>query len=464
MDFNYEDLHFSSRPRIIVKPPGPESKKILERMQKYEPPFHPTLEAPSAPITSVFETAKGATVRDVDGNIFVDLAAGISVMNIGHCNPVVVEALKDQAEKLWHFRPWNSLIRENFLEKINDIMPGKLKNNNYVEFATSGSDATEGAIMLAKFIKNKGGIIAFDGAFHGTTHGALVLTANIKRRNGLRNLMPFVYNTPYPYCYRCPFNDEYPECDMRCVRFLENRLEDPSTGIWEPSAIFVEPIQGEGGYVFPPDKFLPEIQRISKEHNILLVVDEIQTGFCRTGKMFAVEHCDVTPDIMLLSKAMAAGFPGFATIILRKDLMDAEKIKMPHGGTFRSNHLAIAVANANIDFMVKNDLAKRSRDLGEYMRKTLADTIGKEKFVGDIRGKGLMIGIEFVKDKKTKEPFEQFVNKTIDKMLEKGYIVLNCGRYNNVIRLMPPIVITKEMIDGGITALEESIKEVEGTF
>jgi len=464
MIFNYKNFHFSEVPKIIVKPPGPKARKILEELTKFDPPFPPKPETPMPPLTNVFEEAKGATIRDVDGNIFIDLGAGISVANVGHCNPVIVKALKVQAEKLWHLRPWNSSVRLNFLQKIEEIMPGEMKNNIRLGFATGGSDAVEGALKIVKLLKDKGGIIAFDGAFHGSTHGAIALSANVQMRKGLRNIMPGAYHVPYPYCYRCPFNDEYPECDMMCIRFIENQLQDPYAGMWEPAAMFIEPIQGEGGYIIPPDEFMPEIRRITQDNDILLVADEIQTGFCRSGKTFAVEHWDVTPDIMLLSKAMAAGLPGFAAIIMKRELLDVEGARIPHGGTFRSNHLAMSVALANIEFMVKNDIAKRSKDLGIYTMKALRDTLEDTKFVGDIRGKGLMIGIEFVKDKETKEPFAKFVNKVTDKMLEKGYIILKCGHYKNVIRLMPPIIITKDMLDVGVAALGDSVSEVEKSY
>jgi len=461
MNLRYEDFHFPEAPKLVVEIPGPKAKKILEQLQMFSPPFRPTPQSPEPPLTNVFEEAKGATARDVDGNIFVDLGAGISVVNVGHCNPVVVEALRDQAERSWHIRPWNSPVLLDFSKKLVEIMPGEMKNNVYIGYATGGSDAVECALKTVKYNKDKGGIIAFEGAYHGTPHGAIALTASVTHRRRLRNIMPGVYHVPYPYCYRCPFNDEYPECGMRCVHFIENRIKNPSGGIWEPAAMFVEPVQGEGGYIPPPDEFMPEMRRITKENDILLVVDEIQTGFCRTGKMFAVEHWDVTPDIMLMSKAIAAGMPGFATIVIRKELLDVEEARIRHGGTFRANHLALAVATANIDFMVKNNLAERSRDLGKYMMKELRDTIGDTKFVGDIRGKGLMIGIEFVKDKETKEPFADLIRNVTRKMLRRGYIVLTCGRHRNVIRLMPPITITEKMLDGGVAALGEALREAE---
>lgn len=464
---NYEKyfagLNFPEAPKIVCKPPGPTATKLLEQSEIFEASSPPDpSRPPRARATTVIDAAKGSTIKDVDGNVFIDLYAGISVSNIGHSNPVLLQALKDQAEKIMHTYMHSTPSRIQFQQRLSSIAPCGLKNNIKMLFGVGGGDAVEGAVKLAKFLTNQHTIIAFQGAYHGQGHGALALTSNIWWKKGVSPLMPDVHRVPYAYCYRCPFGKEYPDCDLQCVRYIEAHFKDPHMGLLEPAALIVEPFQGEGGYIVPPDKFLPELRRICTENNVLLIVDEIQTGFGRTGKMFACEYNNVTPDILLLSKAIAGGFPGFSVIATKKDLLEeVERGPYFHIGTFKANAVACAVANANIAYMEKYELPKRSAEMGNYILKELKDLQEESRIIGEVRGKGLFIGVEFVKDKETKEPAEELLPEITMELFQRGVIAISCGHFHNVIRLMPALTITRDLVDKSLEIFSDVIKDAE---
>jgi len=451
----FVNLHFPDAPSIKVVPPGPKAKELLDLQVKVDSKavIYP-LSCPTA-----WESAKGATLRDVDGNVYIDLFAGVGVVNVGHQNPFVLEALKTQASKLIHSLDFPTEKRLKMIQKLIEIAPGNLKNNSKVFFCSpAGTDAVESALKLARSFNKRPGIIAFEGGYHGQTFGAVSVTSKRGFRTGMPTGLP-VSRVPYAYCYRCPLGKEYPECEMGCIDFIERLFKDPESGLVDIGAMIVEAIQGESGIVIPPDEFLQGLRRICDENSVVLIVDEIQAGFGRTGKMWACQHPGVTPDIMTMSKALGGiGLPN-AGIIYRKDL----DVWAPaaYVGTFRGNVLSCACGLAGIEYMESNNVVEYSESLGREVLRRLKDLEKDSKIIGEVRGRGLMLGIEFVEDKKTKKPFTEGVAKIQRKCFERGIMIWKGGHWANVIRFLPPLVITRELMGKALTVFEEEVKEVE---
>ena len=453
---SYKDLHFQNAPYIVVEPPGPNARKILELQKELE--SSAVLYPRSLPF--VPSEARGATIKDVDGNIFIDFFSGISVLNFGHSNPDILSKAIEQLKKITHTLDFPTLVREELVKRLIEIAPGNMNRNAKVLFGgPTGSDAVESAIKLAKYITKRHTVIAFDGSYHGQTTMALAVTSSKKYKDLYSPLGPEVHFAPYPYCYRCPFKLEYPDCGMRCYTYLEHIVEDPYSGVPKPAAIIIEPIQGEGGIVIPPPGYLRKVEKLAKQHNIVLIVDEIQAGLGRTGTWFACEHEGVTPDIITMAKSIGGiGLP-LSAIMYRKEL--DTWTPGGHLGTFRGNVAAMAAGAAAIDFANKTGLLDHVKRLGEKALKYLKDFAEASKYVGEVRGKGLMIGIEIVEDKSTKKPATDITKKIQLKCFKKGIIVWKAGRYANVIRLLPPLVLTEELLEKGLEILIDTIKEVE---
>ena len=302
-------------------------------------------------------------------------------------------------------------------------------------------------------------MIAFEGAYHGMTAGALSLCSGTPFKGDFLPLIPEVHFVPFAYCYRCPFGMESGSCDLECGKYLEHVIEDSHSGVGEPAAILVEAIQGEGGSIVPDERFLPKIRQICDDNGILMIADEIQAGFCRTGKMFAIEHTGTVPDIMTMSKALGGvGFP-ISGIAYREELDTWPAGK--HIGTFRGNLVAFAGGAAAIGFMLENELAERSTQLGEKMLSLLGEIEHDSAIVGEVRGKGLMIGVEFVREKDSKEPAPEFASKVRTLCHQRGLLIEIGGHYSNVARFLPPLVITEELIVRGIELFIDSVREVE---
>lgn len=457
-DKKFEDLHFSEAPRIVVKPPGPKSRNICLRQEISETA---AVSYPKA-IPLAFEEGRGATLKDVDGNIYIDFLAGAGTLNVGHCNPEVVQAARQQMEKLTHCLDFPTPVRTELTKEILSLLPERLKNNAKIFFvAPTGADAVESAIKLARFNTRRVGIISFEGAYHGMTAGALALTANKEFKKNFIPMIPEVCFVPYAYCYRCVFGKEYPDCDLECAKYLEHVLEDPNSGVVDPAAIILEAVQGEGGSIPAPDKFIMEVRRIACEHSMPLIVDEIQAGVCRTGKMWACEHSGITPDIMTISKGIGGGLP-LSVVVFDKRLDNWEK--GAHVGTFRGHVVAMAAAVATLRFIKKHKLWDHAAKLGrEIFLPRLKELKEENKYIGDVRGKGMMIGVEFVKDKKSKKPWPEMVREVQKVSYEKGLITEVGGHYQNVMRFLPPLVLTKELAETGIDIFAEAAKEVEAT-
>jgi 4-aminobutyrate aminotransferase len=440
-------------PKIKTALPGPNARRVVEGDAKYISPSYTR----SYPL--VAKKGRGLIIEDVDGNEFFDFAAGIAVCSTGHCHPHVVDAIQRQAADLIHMSGtdfyYSNMVE--LAERLTKIapMPGPHK----IYYGNSGTEAVECALKLSRYHTKRQNIIAFYGAFHGRTMGALSLTASKpqqKRRFG--PLVPGVTHVRYPDVYRgCTGGpQEHEAFALGCARFIEDKLFKTTLPPEEVAAIFVEPIQGEGGYVVAPSSFMQELRRICDRHGILLVVDEVQSGIGRTGKWFAVEHTGVHPDIVCMAKGIASGMP-LGVVMSRANVMDW--VPGSHASTFGGNPVSIAAALATLDVIEQEQLLRNSHDVGEFMLKRMAEWPLKYKHVGDVRGRGLMLGVEIVKDKKTKEYAADDRDRIIDLAFERGLLFLGCGP--STIRLSPPLIVNREECTVALDVLEECIQLVE---
>ena len=450
---NFRNLSFSGAPLIKTVPPGPKSKEYLDYQFAHEG------SAVSYPrgMPMAISRAKGATVKDVDGNVYIDFFGGAGVMNVGHSNPEVIEAASSQLGELTHSLDLPNPARKIMVDTLSSLLPGAL--NKIFFGGPTGSDAVEAAVKLAKYNKGRYPMIAFEGSYHGMSAGALSLSSGLSFKEDFLPLIPEVHFVPYAYCYRCAFGKKPETCELDCAQYLDHILEDPHSGVGKPAAVIIEAIQGEGGSIVPPDPFISRIKEICNRYDILMIVDEIQAGFCRTGKMFAFEHSGVVPDIITLSKALGgAGFP-ISCIAYRDDLDTWPEGK--HIGTFRGNVLAYAAGGAALNFMIKNNLAEYTLTLGNLMLFWLKEIERDSNIVGEVRGKGLMLGIELVKDKASKEPAPELAREVRTFCHRHGLLIEIGGHYSNVARFLPPLVLTEELAKKGTEIFADAVKNVE---
>ena len=450
---NFRNLSFSDAPLIKTVPPGPKSKEYLDFQFTHES------SAVSYPrgMPMAISRAKGATVKDVDGNVYIDFFGGAGVMNVGHSNPEVIEAASRQLGELTHSLDIPNPARKVMVDTLISLLPGAL--NKIFFGGPTGSDAVEAAVKLAKYNKGRYPMIAFEGSYHGMSAGALSLSSGLSFKEDFLPLIPEVHFVPYAYCYRCAFGRKPETCDLDCAQYLDHILEDPHSGVGKPAAVIIEAIQGEGGSIVPPDQFISRIKEICDRYDILMIVDEVQAGFCRTGKMFAFEHFGVVPDIITLSKALGgAGFP-ISCVAYREDLDTWPEGK--HIGTFRGNVLAYAAGRVALNFMIKNNLAEHSLTLGNLMLSWLKEIERDSNIVGEARGKGLMLGIEFVGDKDSKEPAPELARKVRTFCHRHGLLIEIGGHYSNVARFLPPLVLTEELAKKGTEIFADAVKNVE---
>jgi 4-aminobutyrate aminotransferase len=436
----------SDLPKLTGPLPGPRARAIIERDARVVSPSYTR----SYPL--VAERGEGAIIEDVDGNRFLDFSAGIAVVATGHCHPRVVEAIQKQAARLIHMSGTDFYYEEMaaLAEKLAEIAPGDAPRR--VSFGNSGAEAMEGAIKLARYATGRGQIIAFFGSFHGRTMGALSLTARkAVQRAGFGPLIPGVVHAPYPYCYRCPFGRQPEGCAVECVKHIEDTLLKTIAPAEETAAIVVEPVQGEGGYVVPPKKFFDELARVASQNGILLIFDEVQSGMGRTGKMWAAEHFGAVPDILAVAKGIASGMPLGATVA-RADLMTWPP--GAHASTFGGNPVCCAAALATIA-LLEEGLMKNAERMGAHLMDRMRDWPARFPQVGDVRGLGLMIGIELVRDQQTKEKAPELRDRVLSQAFERGLLVLGAG--DSSIRLCPPLVITRDQCDFAVETLEECL-------
>jgi 4-aminobutyrate aminotransferase len=441
----------SAYPHMVVSPPGPNAAELVRKDEKYISPsyrrYYPL----------VVDSAKNCIVKDIDGNEYIDLNSGVACMNVGHSNPKVVAAIKAQTERFLHYSNTDFYYREviDLAEQLSAIAPGGSAKKVY--FGNSGTEAIEAAIKLAKWHTRKQLFIGFTGGFHGRTIGSLSFTSSKPtQRSMFFPLMPGVTHVPYAYCFRCAYKLTYPECKLWCVDYIEEQVLQKYLPPDEVAALLVEPIQGEGGYVVPPPEYFPKLKRLADKYSLLFMVDEVQSGMGRTGKWFAIEHWNVEPDVVCTSKALASGMPIGATIA-KAEVMDWTPGS--HASTFGGNPVSCAAALAVIDVIKEEHLLENATKQGGYALMRLQDLKESSSIVGDVRGKGLMIGVEMVEDKETCIPAAQKAAEVIQRAWKRGVALITCGA--STLRIAPPLTIQRELLNSAFDIVEDVILEVE---
>jgi len=440
----------ASYPKIVVTPPGPKARELIKKDETFVSQsyvrFYPL----------VIESGKGCIVRDIDGNEYIDFNSGLVCLNVGHCHPKVVDAVKKQSEKFLSYSNTDFYYRPvvDLAEKLCEITPGQFDKKVY--FGNSGAEAVEAAVKLSKWHTRKQRFIAFISAFHGRTLGALSFTASkpVQRRYFFP-MVPGVTHVPYPNCYHCAFKLSYPDCDYWCVDFIDEMVLQKYVPPEEVAGILVEPIQGEGGYVVPPPEYFQRLKRITDKYGLLFIDDEVQAGVGRTGRWFAIEHWKVEPDVVCIAKSIASGLP-LGVIVSRARLMDWEGGS--HASTFGGNPVSCVAALALIDVIKEEKLLENATKQGNYIMKRLENLKDEYEIVGDVRGKGLMIGAEIVENKKTKKPAKEKASEIMMRCWKRGIAIITCGV--STLRIAPPIIITRELVDAALDIVEDVIKEV----
>lgn len=436
-------------PHLKTALPGPKAKALIERDGKVVSPSY-TRDYPF-----VIARGEGATVEDVDGNVFLDCAAGIAVNSTGHSHPTVVAAIVDQAQKFLHMSGTDFYYEPQVRlgEELADTAPMSGQVRTF--YANSGTEANEAAIKLARYHTKRYGILGFLGSFHGRTMGSLSLTSSraIQRR-GFGPMQGGTFHAPYANCYRCPVGLTPDRCGAECLEFLEEQILVHLISPDDVAAVLVEPIQGEGGYVVPARAFHERLRALTKQHGMLLMVDEVQSGMGRTGKMWAIEHFGVEPDVVTAAKGIASGLPLGVTIA------KADVMAWPpgaHASTFGGNPVSCAAAIATIG-LLRESLVKNAAEVGEHLLAGLRALKDKHPIIGDVRGKGLMVGVELVRDRVTKERATTERNAVVDEAFHRGMLILGAGR--NAIRFSPPLVLSKSQADTAIRIFDESLTAV----
>jgi len=440
--------------KVEGKLPGSKGAAVVKRTAKYISPsfarFYPL----------VVDSAHGCIVKDVDGNQFVDFASGIAVLSTGSTHPKVVQAIKSQAEKFIHFS-YTDFYYDNLVElsdKLLKLIPGDFQKMVY--YGNSGAEAIEAAMKLTRNYTKRPIWLAHSGAFHGRTMGALSLTASkpMQRKDAFP-LVPDVVHFPFPYCYRCPWKQTFPECDYYCVDYFKEQYLEKFVPVDDVAAYFFEPIQGEGGYVPAPPDYFKKMEFLRKS-GVLFVSDEIQTGVGRTGKFLGIEHYGIVPDVVTLAKGIASGLPLSATIA-KAEVMESWKPGQ-HASTFGANPVAVEASLATLDVLKSEHILQNVRRVGEMAKKRLLEMKEKYEIVGDVRGMGLFIGLEIVKNKRSKVRGEDQAKQIMDYCFHHGLLVIVAGR--NTIRVIPPLVVTEEEMNEGLDILEDGIAAVNSAL
>jgi 4-aminobutyrate aminotransferase len=437
--------------KVSGKLPGAKGRAVVDRTAKFISPsisrFYPL----------VVDSAHGALVRDVDGNQFLDFSTGIAVLSTGSTHPKVVQAIQRQAQKFIHFS-YTDFYYENLVdlsEKLVSLVPGNFRKMVY--YGNSGAEAVEAAMKLSRNYTRRPIFLAHSGAFHGRTMGALSLTASKPmQRKGALPLVPDTVHFPFPYCYRCPWKQTFPECDYYCVDYFKEQYLEKFVPVDDIAAYFFESFQGEGGYVPAPPEYFKKMEFMRKD-GVLFVSDEVQTGMGRTGKYFGVEHYGVVPDLITIAKGIASGMP-LSAMVAKAEIMESWKPGQ-HASTFGANPVAVEAALATLEVIKSERLIENVRRLGSKAKKRFLEMKEKYEIVGDVRGEGFFIGVEIVKDKRTKARGEQEARAVMDYCFKNGLLVIMAGR--NVIRFIPPLNISEEEMNEGLDIMEEAIAEVD---
>lgn len=433
-------------PRILATPPGPNARALISRddrvmSQNFRKDY-----------PMVVSHGRGAMVEDVDGNRYLDFAAGIAVTATGHCHPEVVAAIRAQTERFLHMCA-TDFYYENVVTLAEGLArrapgPGPWR----VFFANSGAEVVEAAIKLARVRTGRQKIVAFYGAFHGRTFGAMSLTASKPvQRKGYGPFVPEVLHSHYANCYRCPVNREPSTCNVQCLDLLTDTMFHTTVDPSEVAAVIVEPVQGEGGYVVPHAGFLPRLRELTRKHGILLIADEVQCGMGRTGRFFASEHFGLEPDIITLAKGIASGMP-LGALVARDDVMQWNN--GGHGSTFGGNPVSVAAALATFR-LLENGLIDNANRVGSRLKDLLIARLGRHPVVGDVRGLGLMIGVDIVHDRASRAPNPELRDRILERAYERGLLLLGCGK--STVRIAPPLVIDDQDADTAVAILDESI-------
>jgi 4-aminobutyrate aminotransferase/(S)-3-amino-2-methylpropionate transaminase len=438
--------------QLKTEVPGPRSRELMRRREAAVP------RGPAHALPVFVQEAHGAVVVDVDGNRLLDFAGGIGCVNVGHTNDAVVAAATAQLSRLTHgcfaVTPYESYI--TLAERLNRVTPGSFPKKTF--FTNSGAEAVENAIKIARAATGRPAVIAFEDAFHGRTLLTMSLTSKVHPyKTGFGPFAPEVYRVPYGYCYRCAYNLTYPSCRLHCVDVIEDVFKKYVEAD-KVAAVIAEPVLGEGGFVVPPSDWMPRLRELTARHGILLIADEVQTGFGRTGKLFAIERTGVVPDILVAAKSIAGGLP-LSSITGRAELMDAPVVG-GLGGTFSGNPVALAAAHAVLDEMEKGGLVARAEAIGGRVS-ARAERL-KERFplVGDVRGLGAMWGIELVKDRATRAPAKEEMAAVTKACYERGLVTVSAGTFGNVLRTLMPLVITDTELEEGLDVVEAALRAV----
>jgi len=437
--------------RLLTEIPGPRSRQLMALREQHVPAavFH---------VAPIFVAgAKGAVLEDVDGNRLLDFAGGIGTMNVGHGRPEVVEAVRAQAEcfthTCFHVAQYEPYVR--LAEKLNQITPGRFPKKTVL--VSTGAEAVENAVKIARRATGRPAVITFENAFHGRTFMAMSLTSKVNPyKQGFGPFAPDVARVPSAYCYRCAFGLEPRTCGLHCAHQLEHVFGldlDPA----QVAAVILEPVQGEGGFIVPPDGFVAEVAEVCRKHGILFIADEIQTGFGRTGRLFAVDHWGVEPDIILTAKSLGAGLP-IAAVTGRAELMDRVQAG-GLGGTYGGNPVAAAAALKVIELTEREDLPARASDIGRRVQTRFLSLQARYALVGEVRGLGAMVAMELVADRVTREPASAACARVVKGAYQRGLVTIKAGVYNNIIRFLAPLTISDGELEEGLDILEESVAE-----
>ncbi|MFQ6096243.1 MAG: aspartate aminotransferase family protein [Armatimonadota bacterium] len=444
-DPQWADVDATSAPRIVVEPPGPQSRRLHARASRYMKGYSSQVRL----FPVAFERGHGVTLTDVDGNTYIDFSSGIYVTSLGHCHPKVTEAVQKAAATLMNCHDFTTPVKARLLEKLAEISPGDL---NGVQFYDSGTTAVEAGLRVMRAATGRLEFISFHRDFHGKTMGAVSL-ARLDPSQGLR--APGFFLVPRAYCYRCAFRMDYPDCDLYCVDYIRTVIHEETSR--RLAGIVLEPIQGWAGSIVPPDEYLPRLRALCDEHDVLLMADEVLTCMGRTGKMFCVEHWDTVPDVMTLGKSLGNGFPVTAMLVTDryKDVVEKISASTSDGG----NPMACAAALASIEVIEEEGLCERAASLGEFFMARMRQMQERHPIIGEVRGKGLLLGIELVKDRETKEPFLEAGEEVYRRAFGRGLAWIPAW---HILRMSPPLIMTEEVAAKGLDIIEEAIAEVEG--
>lgn len=438
--------------RSLENTSNQETRKLIEKEGKSICPIY----ARPRPVIS---RAKGIELTDIRGNQYLDFSGGAHVCNLGYSHPEIIQVSKEQMDELDFVPHWSGIchLRIQLAQRLKEMAPGNLKKGK-VAYCNTGSEATDFSIKLARYVTKRPGLLTCLGAYHGGTIGALSLTVDdSKFRRNYSPLLPDVFHIPYANCYRCHFGHRYPKCNLLCIKYIQY-LFDTVVEPTDVAAIFVEPIQGHGGVIIPPVEYVVKLRELCSRNGILLIDDEVITGFGRTGKMFGIEHYGIEPDVMYFGKSIGSGIP-LGAILARSELMENWEGNGP-ASTLAANLLACARALAMFRIIRQEDLVNRSNKIGEYIMSRLHEMAEIYSLIGDVRGRGLLIGMELVENQESKEPARAKAEDIMEIAYKKGLLVATIGTYKNILEIAPPLTITEEQADKGLHLLECSFKQM----